>query len=529
MDVSTGATTATCSSRYRSSGRSRASLSSRYPRVAFAALWSLLALGLALLLGREFGYEREAVLGGSALALLAFGANLAVATPLTAKWFPLLALQTSTTVASGFVAVLLYRLVTRIHSRRAGAFAGLATVLATGFGFWASVPKRHAVVTALLLATLYCLYRSRGTDDLRSARRFRALAYVWIGPVTWVNAMEGLVLLIALLTVDLPTARSNDLRTLTTVGAALSLSLVPFALTNYLVVGSPVTPPNLWPAYGGEPLASDGGTVAGETGRVRFGSDGGASSKLLILVEYFTGGIAVVVREPLRLVGTFVRSDGAAAPFIDRGNAAVELSMLETTPLFGALVAFPAIAMARLRESAVLPDRRDPRFVADAFVALAALLFTLVYIRVLPLHAQIGVRYLLMVYPLGVYGVVRLGFVRTVLEHRFKTVGWTAAVGVLIGVQLLFVYLYRSQTSGGDLLQVHAFIGLGLGAALAAWALASSRSSEGQYARAGAVCVGLALAASVNFILLTSFNHFASSGDFVLPAARWMALKLVVA
>ncbi|WP_254537645.1 hypothetical protein [Halomarina litorea] len=503
------------------------------PRVAFAALWSLLVLTLAVLLGREFDHEREATLAGSALALGAFAANLAVATPLTEQWFALLALEVSTTLASAAVALLLYRLLARMHSRRAGVFAGVATVTATGFGFWANIPKRHAVVAALLLATLYCLYRSRETDSSGSAARFRALAYVWVGFVTWINAMEGLVLFVALLAVDLPTARSNDVRTLTTVAVAFGLSLVPFFLTNYLVVGSPVTPANLWPAYNGEPLASDGNTVTpGETGATRSGSDGGASSKLLILVEYFTGGLTVILQEPLRLVGTFLRSGDVAAPFIDKGTPAVELSILETTPLLGVLVAFPALAVRRLRKSTALPDRHDPLVVADVFIVLTALLFTLVYIRVLPLHAQIGVRYLLMLYPLGVYGVVRMGVVREVLDTEFGTVGWTTAGGVFIGAQLLFVYLHYSSTSGGDLLQVHAYIGLALGTVVAVWALGAlfgTLSSNPRYQRAGAVCIGLALGAGTNFILLTSFNHFASAGDFVLPAARWLALRLLVA
>lgn len=489
------------------------------PRVTFAALWCLLLLGLILLLGKIINYETEATLVGSALALLIFASNLAVATPLDPKWFPLIALELSTLVASGFVAVLLYRLLTRIHSRRVGVFAGLTTILATGFGFWSTIPKRHAVVTCLLFATIFCLYRSRESNDTRKMRQFRALAYVWVGLVTWVNAMEGLVMFIALLAVDIPTASSNDLRTALITIIAFSVSLVPFFLTNYLVIGSPIEPPHLWPAY-------DGGTVtSGQSGRTNSDSGGGASSKLLILTNLFGNGITVIFEQPLRLVGTFLRSGSVAQPFIDDGNADVELAMVETAPILGILVALPALIFAKVKSGLTLPNRNSPVFAVDAFVLIFAILFFLVYIPKLPLHAQIGVRYLLPLYALGLYVIARLSIVREVFEKQLHIVCWTIASGVLIGGQTLLIYLILSDTTGTDLLQTHALIGLSIGTLLGGWAILSVTKRRSP--RFGAICIGLAVGAGTTFILLTNLSHLASVGDFIVPGSRWLALRFI--
>jgi hypothetical protein len=493
------------------------------PRVAVAAVWSLVVLALALRIGRYVDYERHAAVGGSVVALVAFGLNLSVATPLDATWFPLLALQTSTAVASAFVAVVLYRLVARIYSRRVGLVAGLGTVVATGFGFWAVIPKRHAVVTALLVATLYCLYRSREATARRRQRRFRMLAYVWVGLVTWVNALEGLVAFVTLLAVDLPTARSNDLRTLVAVAGAFALSLVPFFLTNYLVVGSPIEPPHLWPGYDGGPIGESAGGSAGTSGGSAAGGSGGAVGKLVLLTEFFTQGIRATVEQPIRLVGTFLRSGGIAQPFIDKGNADVELAMLETAPVLGVLAVLPVLAVSKLRAGIARPDRRDPLVAVDAFVALFAVLFTLVYISRLPLHAQTGVRYLLPLYALGLYVAVRIGVVRTALETRWRLFCWTAAGGVVVGGQLLFLALHLSGRTGGDLLQVHAWLGLALATLLAVWSVVSTTRRPSP--RVGAVCLGLACAAGVTFVVTTHVGHFASVGDFALAVVRWVAFR----
>ncbi|WP_254543749.1 hypothetical protein [Halomarina pelagica] len=516
------------------------------PRVALAACYGLLLLALSTAIGRIAGRRRAFELGGSALSLAVFAANLAVATPLDPVWFPMLALQASTIVAAGMVAVLLYRLVARAHDRRAGLFAGLAGVLATPVGFWASIPKRHVVVTALTLAALYSLYRSREGDPT-SERRFRALAYAWVALLAWVHAPEALVVLVALLAVDLPTARANDPRTLATVAAAFGVALLLFLLTNALVVGTPIQPPRLWPDYAGGPLppvAGDGGATPGPgtggdsavggprgarspdapTGRPDPNAGGGVLGKVGVLLALLTRGARAVVERPARLRYTFLRS--GTIPGVDEPGIgqAINLTVLESVPLLGALCPLPVALARHLRSGRRLPDGRDPTVVADAFAVAVSVGLTLVYLPRLPLHAQVTVRYLLPLFALGVYGVARQTPVRRVLAARGPLVGWTVVVGVLVGGQAVFAWLALTDAALGEAMQFHAWLGLATAGGLAAWLLVAR---AGRFLpRVGAVCLGLALAAGADLALFASFVHFADAGVHALPLARALAAAL---
>ncbi|MFC7155287.1 hypothetical protein ACFQPA_07440 [Halomarina halobia] len=508
------------------------------PRVAVAACYSLLLLALATQVGRLVDRRRAFALGGSAVALFTFAANLAVARPLDPVWFPMVALQTSTVVAAGAVAVLLYRLVARAHDRRAGLFAGLAGVLATPVGFWASIPKRHVVVTALTLAALYSLYRSRA-GDRTIERRFRPLAYAWVALLAWVHAPEALVVLLALLAVDLPTARANDPRTLATVAAAFGVALLPFLLTNAMVVGTPVEPPRLWPDYAGEPLTQTGGsgggpledanagtgagttTDGGPTGRPDPNAGGGLLGKVSVLLGLLADGAVALVERPSRLRYTFLRS--GAIPGVEEPGIrqAINLTVVESAPLLGALCVLPIALGRRLASDGPFLSRRDPTVAADAFAVAVAVGLTLVYLPRLPLHAQVTVRYLLPLFALGVYGVARQAPVRRVLVARGRLVAWTASAGVLLGGQAVFAWLALTDAPLGEAMQFHAWLGLATAGGLAAWLLLDSAGRP--LPRVGAVCLGLALAAGANLALLASFAHFADVGVHALPLARALA------
>ncbi|WP_254537643.1 hypothetical protein [Halomarina litorea] len=73
--------------------------------------------------------------------------------------------------------------------------------------------------------------------------------------------------------------------------------------------------------------------------------------------------------------------------------------------------------------------------------------------------------------------------------------------------------------------------GLVVASLVAAWTLATRVGVLGgrRSVRVGAVVLGVAVATGVDFLLLAGFDHFASMGDFVLPAARWLALRLHLA
>lgn len=509
-------------------------------RVAVAGLWSLVLLGFAVNLGALLDRPRTGALLGSFVALGAFAANVALATPLPERWIHLLALQSSTLVATALLAVVLYRLGTRVYDRRVGLFAGGTAVLATSLGFWASIPKRH-VVTALLLAlVLYSFYRSR--EELAVETRYRALAYAWIGLLAWVHAPEALAAFVALVVVDVPTARTNDARTLAVVGGAFLLSLLPFFLTNQLIAGNPIEPPRLLPSYGGGEdvfgLSDTGGGGAGGGGAGGGGTQlvppalstlfAATVGKFTLFASLFTRGAAVAVTEPDRLYHTFVHSGYIPHVAARDGGQAINLALLESMPLLAALGALPAVAVRAARDRPRL--RRwlaSPAGQTDLLVGVSTLLLVLIYIPRLPLHAMVTVRYLVPVVPGLVYLLVRLSPVRRAVCTNPRSLLFAYAASVLVGGQLLVIALLLTAPSLGEAVQLHAWLGLATAFPLGAWVLVAT-ATDREAPRVGAVLLGLAAGTTTVFLLLSGLVYFAYAGDFALPLSQRVSEALAL-
>ncbi|MFC4356903.1 hypothetical protein ACFO0N_02955 [Halobium salinum] len=386
--------------------------------VAFAALWSCGLLAVVVLVGGEVGRGREAKFVGAGVALVAFLANLAVATPFPTRWLPLVALQATTAVAAALTAVVCYRLGCAVADRRVGHFAGVAAAAATPVGFWAVGPKQHAVTALFVTTALYALYRSRGAPTVRGETRFRAVAYACIGLTAWQHAGEALLLALALVPVDLATARRTDIRGLSVVAAALAVSALPFLATNAAVAGDPLQPLKLLPHYHGQELAgvdagvggtggageiggadgtggggadgagagagaTDGSnTPNGDSASVRsatgplgaaFGAFGTLAAGLSAAVGLVDQGVSTVASRGERSLAAITDPDQVAAVFLRSGyvaslrtgeDAAINLSVLESMPLLAALAALPAAALRRLsrrgdRSGAALASRAD--------------------------------------------------------------------------------------------------------------------------------------------------------------------------
>jgi hypothetical protein len=494
-------------------------------RVALAAIWALLVIGLARSVGWELDRPKYAAYAGSALALTGFTAAIAGATTIDADRHYLIALQMQTMVAAALVGVVCYRLFARAYDRRIGFAGGFAASLSTPIGFWAQFPKRHVLVTLCVVASMYLLYRSREGEVVDV--RFRAAAYVPVGVAAWVSAAEGVILLLALLVVDVPTA-GRSLRSLATAGATCVASVAPMFVTNYLISGNAAQPPRVLSAGGDGSLARRGDSAAASGSDSGTGtSSGGYAAET---VDAFAGGLDVVlglyrrgvrtlVNESGRLYHTFVRGGYIADVAARDAGEAIRLAFLEAMPLAAALLAVPIVAVRTdfgVRFRSVLERRRLSALgTVDAFVAVYATALTLVYLPRLPLHATITVRYLLALFPIAVYALVRMGSVRRVLSERLDLLGFTYASGVLVGGQLLVVYLWVVDATRGEAVQTHALVGLGTAGLLATWALfdAVGRRTD----RFGAVALGLAAASGTVFLVLAGLWHFAFVGGRALP------------
>ena len=516
--------------------------------------WALLLVAL----GRESGQllDRPA-LGASVGAVCGvgmFAVNVAVARPLQPRLFPVAALQVSSMVAAALAVATLYRLVARIHGRQAGLAAAAVTALATPVGFWASLPKRHATVVALVLGTCYALYRSRAApspDALVSPLGFRAAAYGLVGLTTWIHGGEAFGLFLALVAVDVPTARSNERRSLAVVGAVFFVSLVPFFVTNTLISGDPVQPPRA--------LLTAGSTGAGLGGSAGAGGTDGLVQSLLaalppvvagpvtvffdrgsILLGQFFKGAATLVTDPDRLYRVFVRGGNIRGVSDRNFYQTIYLTVLEAAPVVAGITAVGGtvvLGMGRsVRESIPatlrrlqtrpVPSEVSPAVALDAFVALTAASFLLLYVSKLPLHAQLTVRYLLPLYPLAVYAMVRQASLRRALSAHWRSGLWTWAGGVLLGCQLFVVAIAARSLGTGEAIQVHALVGLAAAGVFAA--LAASSVLTERFDRATVVAGGVTAALGTDFLLLSGLAYF-HYGQYALPAAGWVADLLATA
>jgi len=512
-------------------------------RIAVTGLWVLSLLATTLLVGRAVGRRRAAATWGSVGALVLFGTNLAVATDLDPARSELYALQVTHLVAAGLLVVVLYRLLARIHGRKVGLFAGALLVLGTPLGLWATIPKRHVITALVAVVAAYALYRGREPDvaGTRQEVGYRAGAYVSVGLLAWVHAPEALTLLVVLALVDLPTGPRRDPRTIGAIGLAFLVSLLPFFVTNTLAFGSPIEPPRL--AGAGDGAFGGAGAEAG--GPPDAGGDGGgsgstsstpilipflaivdqAATPLTILGSQLGASLRELVDHPTTAWEVFVRSGYLDDEWAmqQAGYEAANLSLVESGPIVAAIAGVATTGVRAVRHSVEggVSARLSPTRTVDAYVLVFSIAFTLLYLGKLPLNAQITLRYLFPLFPALVYGIVRLPHVRGVARDHARLFGWTVAAGVLLGGQLVVAALALLEPGRGEAFQFHALLALATTVPLSAWAVVGRQ--EGWWGRAGAVCFGLAAAATTVFLFLLTVEYWPAPNGPAIPVVRSLA------
>ena len=504
-------------------------------RVTLIGGYSLVLLAFGVQLGRLRASDRivfAACLG----TLLFFIVNVTLATPLNTAYTHLYALQLLHICVAAFAPVMLYRLLTRLGSPpEAIAGAGLL-IFGTPLAIWASVPKRHVLIGTAVLVIAYTLYRSRadhqgtpgGVSDRKSISPvgFRALAYATVGLYAWINAPEALVLLVIVLFVDVPTAPNNHPRALAFISSVFVLSLLPFFITNYVLVGSPMTPPQL-PSGGGSTAAGTGG---GSTGHPLVQIVPPLVWRVVrpfqILVDELIAGASVLLHAPDAVYATLIRSGDAAAALDISELESTNLSALESAPVLAGLAGWMTV-LWRKRGGLSTPGRIvSGETLVGLFATTAIVVFTLFYANRLPIHAQLTARYLFPIYPLGVYLLCRLPVVRRTLAEHWRAIAWSAAVTVLIGGQVLAVGIFWTTDSLGEAIQLHGVLGVGTAVPLALWALIGR--SDGWFGRLGGILLGSTTALAWLFGLFVAIEYYPLGNAQLLPIVRIVADTLTL-
>jgi hypothetical protein len=285
-----------------------------------------------------------------------------------------------------------------------------------------------------------------------------------------------------------------------------------------------VRPPRLLPDYAGASTGTTGGTGGGsaDTSEDAFGPAGTLGLLVAIIRTFLTylSSSLTSMLQPERLWQVFVRSGYLPAVAVHEGQLALRLSLLESMPLLGALLAAPVLATRRVRQYAAARDLSPPgpARATDALVASIAVLYVLVYWRRLPIHASFTVRYLHPLYPLGAYALARVPAVRSVVTERLRLLAWSYGVWVLVGGQLLVVVLATVPETFSEAYQLHALLAAVGGGLVGAWSLVASIREN--HERSGAVVLAGAAALSSVFLVLSAVVYYDYSQDYALPVVR---------
>jgi len=422
-----------------------------------------------------------------------------------------------------------------------------------------------AAVVAVLLFWFATSREPGGQIRLPVAGRrvYRSLAlrvagYLLVGLLAWVHAFEGIVLLGVFGLADLTTASTTSRRVLVAIAVAVTVGFAPFVATNVAVTGDPLQPPRLAPSYfgaqdeytigpeGGVTGPADQSTTDGEAVGTSGDENGGSAGEdsgesagdtaeqagdgdeppgtasdpsRAPSFDPFAGAVGFGERvtsyggrfaetagsAPARLYRTYVRSGRADAltDYHVNDEEAIELSLLESNPLFGGVLGGLLAGLGA---------------VVAGFGAL--------YFPFLPLFSQLTVRYLLPAVPALVYLLGRVPAVATAVETRPRLLaGWyggAVAAGVL-GLTVAGAWL---EPAVGEAMQLHALVNLAACGVLTIAVVVTAAGAD-RDTRVRTAAVATAGAATTVLVVAMQLAYF-EYGTYAVPVVRLVADAVTV-
>lgn len=487
------------------------------PAVFLVGAWSTLVLVFSRRIGRLLEQELSFVVLGSVGSLVLFGANVWFAHPIDPGAFPVIAMQITSMVAAALIGVFLYRTVALLQDTRTAVFAGTVAVIGTPIAFWATIPKRHVFTALFAVIALYGYVASRQAAEPNRVLRYRITMYVAVAMTAWIHAAEGLILLAVVGPLDVLPRDRRSPRSIAIIAVAFFVALLPFFLTNFAISGDPLRPPRMLPNYnpksGSLPAAPGGAPNPTSDGTVTPPSDPiwiRVFDKFDRLFGFLIAGLTVLFSKWDALIDTFVFSAGTTYP---KGDPDLNLALLETTPILGALVAGIVTTFERHVPS---PKQLlgDTNAMAVVFSLAYATLMSLLYLPRLPIHAQVTVRYLVPILPMLIVPIVSIPPVRRILERSVGLLILTVAATVLIGSQLMIAGIALLNLSMGEGVQLFGIIATGVGG-LTAISLSLDSIRRPTKPIASTLALGIAIGLGGVFVVLTGLVFF-QYGPYVL-------------
>lgn len=151
------------------------------------------------------------------------------------KWGELLSIELTNILITSFIVLIVYQLFKKLFGAKIALFASFFVILATPISFYAITLKHHSLTLFLTLISIYYFYKNLEEKD----NKFIFLAYFFAGLCVWARILDGAILLITLLAMDFLILKKRNHKYIYRVLLIILISLIPFFIFNYLILGNP--------------------------------------------------------------------------------------------------------------------------------------------------------------------------------------------------------------------------------------------------------------------------------------------------
>lgn len=151
------------------------------------------------------------------------------------KWGELLSLELTNIIITSFIVLIIYQLFKKLFDDKIAIFASFFVILATPVSFYAITLKHHSLTLFFTLLSIYYFYKHYEEKD----NKYIFIAYFFAGLCIWTRIIDGSILLITLLAMDFLILKKRNMIYISHVLLIILISLIPFFIFNYLILGNP--------------------------------------------------------------------------------------------------------------------------------------------------------------------------------------------------------------------------------------------------------------------------------------------------
>ncbi|HYN44377.1 MAG TPA: glycosyltransferase family 39 protein [Candidatus Limnocylindrales bacterium] len=197
-------------------------------------IWALCGGIIVYLLALNRKFKHTIFYGTIAYFLLIFS-NLYYFKPIYfPKWGELLSIELTNIFITSLLILVVFLLFRKLFGQRISMFASFFVLFATPLSFYAITLKHHSLTIFLTLLAFYFFYRYYEQRE----DKFLYVAYISSGLCVWTRPLDGAVLLTSLVIADIFISR-RSIKHLVSIFIVILISLLPFFMFNYLILGDP--------------------------------------------------------------------------------------------------------------------------------------------------------------------------------------------------------------------------------------------------------------------------------------------------